>query len=137
MSEIKFDHFKNIEELIQHLEMWYAADDYFAYDRYFHLDDARKMGMYIYKQHQEIERLNNQIKEYGDLDNHNKSLYEENKRLNKIINKLEEFIEKKIDLYTVELTEKNKNKLGYTAPIRAVYKEIYNVLQELKGSDKE
>ena len=56
MSEIKFDHFKNIEELIQHLEMWYAEDDYFAYDRYFHLDDARKMGMYIYKQHQEIER---------------------------------------------------------------------------------
>lgn len=58
-------------------------------------------------------------------------------RLENGINKLEIFIEREIELYTVELTEKNKNKLGYTAPIRAVYKEIYNVLQKLKGSDKE
>ena len=54
-------------------------------------------------------------------------------RLNNIIKRLEEFIEKEIELYTVELTEKNKKILGYTAPIRGVYKEIYNVLQELKG----
>ena len=56
-------------------------------------------------------------------------------RLNKIIYKLEEFIEKEIELYTIELTEENKNKLSIVAPIRGVYKEIYNVLQELKGSD--
>ena len=69
-------------------------------------------------------------------------LLDENKdkeieRLNNIIKKLEEFIEREIKLYTIELTEENKNILGYTAPIRGVYKEIYNVLQELKGSDKE
>ena len=67
----------------------------------------------------------------------NEKQYQEIERLNNIIKKLEEFIEREIELYTVELTEKNKNKLSYTAPIRAVYKEIYNVLQELKGSDKE
>jgi len=54
---------------------------------------------------------------------------------NNIINKLEEFIEKEIELYTIELTEENKNKLSIVAPIRGAYKEIYNVLQELKGSD--
>ena len=56
---------------------------------------------------------------------------------NNIINKLEEFIEKEIELYTIELTEENTNKLSIVAPIRGVYKEIYNVLQELKGVDKD
>ena len=56
-------------------------------------------------------------------------------RLNNIIKRLEEFIEKEIELYTVELTEENKNKLSIVAPIKGVYKEIYNVLKELKGSD--
>lgn len=46
---MKFDHFKNIEELIQHLEMWYAEYDYYAYDRFFGLRDARIMGMIIYQ----------------------------------------------------------------------------------------
>ena len=58
-------------------------------------------------------------------------------RLNNIIKKLEEFIEREIELYTIELTEENERKLSIVAPIKGVYKEIYNVLQELKGSDKE
>lgn len=66
-----------------------------------------------------------------------KNTLKEIERLNTIIKRLEEFIEKEIELYTIELTEKNKGALGYTAPIRGVYKEIYNVLQELKGFDKE
>lgn len=49
INDIKFDHFKNIEELIQHLEMWYAEDDYDAYNRFFRLRDARIMGMIIYQ----------------------------------------------------------------------------------------
>ena len=62
---------------------------------------------------------------------------EEVERLNNIIKKLEEFIERVIELYTIELTEENERKLSIVAPIKWVYKEIYNVLQELKGSDKE
>lgn len=58
-------------------------------------------------------------------------------RLHNIIKRLEEFIEKEIQLYTIELTEKNTNALSYSLPIKGAYKEIYNVLQELKGSDKE
>ena len=64
-------------------------------------------------------------------------LIEEIERLNNIIKKLEEFIEREIELYTIELTEENERKLSIVAPIKGVYKEIYNVLQELKGSDKE
>ena len=82
----------------------------------------------------------NSIRELKQQEKYKNMLKRKNKeinRLNKIIYKLEEFIEQEIKLYTVELTEENKNILGYTAPIRGVYKEIYNVLQELKGSDEE
>lgn len=61
-EEVKFDHFKDIEELIKHLEMWYAEDDYFAYERYFHLRDARIMGMFIY----ELQQQNKKYKEIID-----------------------------------------------------------------------
>ena len=65
-----------------------------------------------------------------------KGVLDEVDRLNNIIKRLEEFIEKETEIYTLELTEKNTNALSYSLPIKAVYKEIYNVLQELKGSDK-
>ena len=65
-EEVKFDHFKDIQELIQHLEMWYAEDDYFAYDRYFHLRDARIMGMFIYELQQENQQLKEKINTYED-----------------------------------------------------------------------
>lgn len=77
----------------------------------------------------------NAIRELKQQEKYKSMLKRKNKeinRLNKIIYKLEEFIEKEIELYTVELTEENKNILCITAPIRGVYKEIYNVLQELK-----
>ena len=86
----------------------------------------------------EIERLNKCIKD--DKENANEIIVEQQQeieRLNNIIKRLEEFIEKEIEIYTLELTEKNTNALSYSLPIKAVYKEIYNVLQELKGSDKE
>ena len=67
INDIKFDHFKNIEELIQHLEMWYAEDDYDAYNRFFGLRDVRIMGMIIYQltnNWNELEEdINNKIKD--------------------------------------------------------------------------
>ena len=85
----------------------------------------------------EVELLKTIFKDSPDILEPLNEIDKEIERLNNIIKKLEEFIEREIELYTVELTEENKNILGYTAPIRGVYKEIYNVLQELKGSDKE
>lgn len=80
----------------------------------------------------------NSIRELKQQEKYKNMLKRKNKeidRLNKIIYKLEEFIEKEIELYTIELTEENKNKLSIVAPIRGAYKEIYNVLQELKEND--
>ena len=83
-EEVKFDHFKDIEELIKHLEMWYAEDDYFAYERYFHLRDARIMGMFIYELQQENKKLKEINEEYKKL---NGELREENKKCKEVIDK--------------------------------------------------
>ena len=74
-EEVKFDHFKDIEELIKHLEMWYAEDDYFAYERYFHLRDARIMGMFIYELQQENQKYKevfDKLKEWINIVQQNK-----------------------------------------------------------------
>ena len=63
----------------------------------------------------EIERLNKEL-EFEKLKN----------------KEVREYIEEKIKLYTVDLTEKNKNKLSYTAPIRAVYKELLEILDKVE-----
>lgn len=98
---------------------------------------------------EEIERLNKCYCERTDCSGRIKnskkyeSMQEEIERLNNIISSLnhkfkilDDFIEREIDLYTIELTEENKNKLYITAPILGVYKEIHNILNGLKGSDK-
>ena len=110
-EEIKFDHFKDIEELIQHLEMWYEEDDYYAYDRYFHLRDARIMGMYIYQLQQE----NKQLKEMIDKERKiNTILYRED--LQQRIDKAIKYIE--------------KNSFGIS------YMEISELKEILKGSEQ-
>lgn len=45
-EELKFDHFKNIEELLKHIDIWYGEDDIF-YTRYFGLNDLHNLGLYI------------------------------------------------------------------------------------------
>lgn len=82
-----------------------------------------------------IKLVSNYDNKFSELEKENKRKDKEIGRLNNIIKKLEEFIEREIELYTIELTEENERKLSIVAPIKGVYKEIYNVLQELKGSD--
>lgn len=83
-EKIKFDHFKDVEELIKHLEMWYAEDDYDAYDRFFGLRDARIMGMIIYE-------LNNDIK----------TLLKENEAKEKVIKK-QDYVINELEKWLIE-----------------------------------
>ena len=99
--------FKNCDKENKEQIFWFFEDI---------LEDEIK----VEKQEEEIERLNNIIS-----------------KLNHKMKTLDDFVEREIELYTVELTEENKNILGYTAPILSVYKEIHNILNSLKGSDKE
>lgn len=133
IENVEFDHFKNIEELIQHLEMWYAEDDYFAFDRYFGLRDARIMGMYIYQLQQENQKLKEKINGvYEERDYlYNKTTTESKyiiQQLKDNWNKLKKYAEENLYFYS-----------GYQGEDReedTSIKDILDKMQELEG-DKE
>lgn len=77
-EEYKFDHFKNIDEVMYYLNYWYKEEDVYSIDRYLSLKDFN----YISNKYQELQ--------------------EENKRQKEVINKAIEYIEenKHLNWYT-------------------------------------
>lgn len=61
-EEIKFDHFKDINELLEHIDLWYREDD-IEYTRWFGLEDLHILGIYITSLQQKVEQLENIRKE--------------------------------------------------------------------------
>ena len=59
-KELKFDHFKNIEELLQHIDIWYKEDD-IDYTRWFGLNDLYTLSNYITNLQQENKQLKEQL----------------------------------------------------------------------------
>lgn len=55
-EEIKFDHFKNINELLEHIDLWYRVDD-IEYTRWFGLEDLYNLKIYITSLQQKVEQL--------------------------------------------------------------------------------
>lgn len=55
-EEIKFDHFKNINELLEHIDLWYREDD-IEYTRWFGLEDLHILKIYITSLQQKVEQL--------------------------------------------------------------------------------
>ena len=80
-EEIKFDHFKDINELLEHIDLWYKEDD-IEYTRWFGLEDLYNLKIYIKDLQQKVEQLE-----------------KENKKLNNIINELEKYIKEKSIYY--------------------------------------
>lgn len=111
-EKIKFDHFKDVEELIKHLEMWYAEDDYDAYDRFFGLRDARIMGMIIYE-------LNNDIK----------TLLKENEAKEKVIKK-QDYVINELEKWLKEYADKDTMS-------SIIFGVVLNHLIDLKGENNE
>ena len=61
-EEIKFDHFKDINELLEHINLWYREDD-IEYTRWFGLKDLYNLKIYITSLQQKVEQLENIRKE--------------------------------------------------------------------------
>ena len=82
IKEIKFDHFKDLEELKQNVENWLATDEMY-WERWFGLYDIKTLLDYITNLQEENQELNRVVELYG------KSLYnadltrykEENRKL--------------------------------------------------------
>lgn len=59
-DEIKFDHFENINELLEHIDLWYEEEDIY-YERWFGLNDLKKLKDYITNLQQINKNLTNSL----------------------------------------------------------------------------
>lgn len=75
IEEYKFDHFKNIDEVMYYFNYWYKEEDIYSINRYLSLKDFN----YISNKYQELQKENkkqkevidkimNLIKQYGKYD---------------------------------------------------------------------
>ena len=130
IEKVEFDHFKNIEELIEHLEMWYAEDDYYAYDRYFGLRDARIMGMYIYQLQQENKQLKEELKYTVPIVEYNKMVskkLKQNQKYKEVIDKAIEYINDNLTISSILDGKKYYTINNYSFD----YRELLDMLKEV------
>lgn len=57
-EEYKFDHFKNIDEVMYYLNYWYKEEDVYSINRYLSLKDFN----YISNKYQELQKENEELK---------------------------------------------------------------------------
>ena len=58
-EEYKFDHFKNIDEVMYYFNYWYKEEDVYSINRYLSLKDFN----YISNKYQELQKENKELKE--------------------------------------------------------------------------
>lgn len=58
-EEYKFDHFKNIDEVMYYFNHWYKEEDVYSINRYLSLKDFN----YISNKYQELQQENKQLKD--------------------------------------------------------------------------
>ena len=61
-EEYKFDHFKNIDEVMHYFNYWYKEEDVYSINRYLSLKDFN----YISNKYQELQKENKKQKEVID-----------------------------------------------------------------------
>ena len=62
LEEYKFDHFKNIDEVMYYFNYWYKEEDIYSINRYLSLKDFN----YISNKYQELQKENKQLKDLID-----------------------------------------------------------------------
>ena len=62
IEEYKFDHFKNIDEVMYYFNYWYKEEDVYSINRYLSLKDFN----YISNKYQELQKENKQLKDLID-----------------------------------------------------------------------
>ena len=62
LEEYKFDHFKNIDEVMHYFNYWYKEEDVYSINRYLSLKDFN----YISNKYQELQQENQKYKEVID-----------------------------------------------------------------------
>ena len=60
-KEIKTDHFKTLNELLETCKIWIDEEDWYAYNRYFEMQCMKEMYKYIVELQQENQKLKKQL----------------------------------------------------------------------------
>ena len=112
-EEYKFDHFKNIDEVMYYFNHWYKEEDVYSINRYLSLKDLN----YISNKYQELQKENKELKEQlhdasiqiqelieQDMwcpSNCEKleKLQQQNKKQKEVIDKLKEYISSQMNAY--------------------------------------
>ena len=87
-DKLKYDHFKNTKELLEHIAVWYRDDDVY-FSRWFGLNDLNNLRIYINKLQSNWNSLREYIgKEWYCFDNESIE-YEVSKNILNKMNELE------------------------------------------------
>ena len=128
-KEINFDHFKNIDELLEHIDIWYKEDD-IDYTRWFDLTDLYQLGKYITELRQKNKKLKQILydigKEYDE-----KSLFAEDS----ILTELEEWLKQEIENIKTNYYQVNGNYFNMNYKIET-YEDTLEIIQKLKEKYK-
>ena len=128
-KEINFDHFKNIDELLEHIDIWYKEDD-IDYTRWFDLTDLYQLGKYITELRQKNKKLKQILydigKEYDE-----KSLFAEDS----ILTELEEWLKQEIENIKTNYSQVNGNYFNMNYKIET-YEDTLEIIQKLKEKYK-
>ena len=120
--EFKFEHFKNINELLEQIDKWYWNDD-IEYTRWFGLNDLYILSIYISK----LSEKNIKLEETKI-----KILESEIERLNNIINTFEDDLEREVNISEQDSMVGNYR---YTV-IHSTLEKMLKYFRELKESVK-
>lgn len=133
-EEIKFDHFKDINELLKQIDLWYRDDD-IEYTRWFGLEDLYNLKIYITFLQQKVEQLEKENQKF--FEELNTCMIERNSFLDKV-EQLENIRKEAIE-YNYKLQENYSRGALFEDKIAVnVYKvaeENLNILN--KGSDED
>lgn len=130
-EEYKFDHFKNIDEVMYYFNYWYKEEDVYSINRYLSLKDFN----YISNKYQELQKENEELKQQlQDANIQIQELLEKDiwcpsncSKLKEILNQQKEFIEyltSYIDLLSNEPDLIEENQKDILEEILSKYRSI-------------
>lgn len=136
-NEIKFDHFENINELLEHIDLWYEEEDIY-YERWFGLNDLKKLKDYITNL-QQINKnltnsLNKKVEEGIKLQLENEKLKENKLRPDELVYLLNQELVRQYNDYK----SRNEKAIEYIED-KFCFDELSltKLVDILQGSDKE
>lgn len=129
LEEYKFDHFKNIDEVMHYFNYWYKEEDVYSINRYLSLKDFN----YISNKYQELQQENEMLKDnaiHNDkvvdkVNWENMLLKKENRKYKEVIDKVSSLIK----LYGKYNGEKCTR--GFSV-MTADFNKLLDILKEVK-----